>query len=207
MPTRLLNPKQLKAGWAGLSAAIREIAARTDRGVQFARLRLTLLEVDRELQMAYRLFGQRTAELVLAVPTPPDNLDPDDPELQRLAGIIVRIQARMDHLTQQLAALDLEAPAESTQALRQRLHAAGFIELAAVIAGHSPHARTQLDELKPLRECVITAIIRNGAPFVPTGSTALLPGDEIVIFGPAVACEQAKMFLEQTLAPDYPQAL
>jgi Trk K+ transport system NAD-binding subunit len=113
----------------------------------------------------------------------------------------------MDHVIQQLAAMDLEAPDESAVALRKRLQTAGLIEVAAVITGRSVLANQRLSEIKPMMECVITTVIRNGSPFVPTGSTVLQPGDELVVFGPAVPCERAKLFLERTVENDFPQQL
>jgi len=220
MPLRLLNTRNLKAGWTGLTTAIREVAARTDRAVQLARLRITLWDLNRELLIAYREFGQRVAELALAggpergqthpgatgqVPT--ESVPPDDPELIRVAGVIERLRARMENLTQQLAALNLEAPEDSGVTLRRRLRTAGLTEVVAVIPRRSPHANKPLSAIRPTAECMITTIIRNGTPFVPAGDTTLQPGDELVLFGSAIACEQAKLFLERTVEETFPQSL
>jgi K+/H+ antiporter YhaU regulatory subunit KhtT len=210
MPTRLLNTRNLKAGWAGLSTAVREVATRTDRAVQLARLRVALWELNRELLTGYREFGRRVAELGLAARAdhaPIEAVSPDDPELIRVTGVIERLRARMENLIQQLAALDLEAPEESGASLRRRLHTAGLTELVAIIPGRSPHANKPLSDVRQTAEWLITAIIRNGAPFVPDGATTLQSGDELVLFGSAIACEQAKLFLERTVEETYPQSL
>lgn len=210
MPARLLNARTLKAGLAGLTTAIREVATRTDRAVQLTRLRVALWELNRELLIGYREFGQRIAELALTAGvdhTPIDMVSPDDPELIRVTGVIERLRARMENLTQQLAALDLEAPEEAGALLRRRLHTAGLTELVAIIPDRSLHANRPLSDLRETTDWLITAIIRNGAPFVPDGATTLQPGDELVLFGSAIACEQAKLFLERTVDETYPQTL
>jgi K+/H+ antiporter YhaU regulatory subunit KhtT len=210
MSARLLSTRNIKAGWAGLTTAIREVATRTDRAVQLTRLRVALWELNRELLIGYREFGQRVAELALtarADHTPTETVSPNDPELIRVTGVIERLRARMETLAQQLAALDLETPEESGTTLRRRLHTAGFTELVAVIPGRSPHTNKPLSDVRRTAQWLITAIIRNGAPFVPDGATTLQPGDELVLFGSAIACEQAKLFLEQTIEETYPQTL
>jgi len=211
MPARLLNARNLKAGWAGLTEAVRAIAVRTDRAVQLARLRLTLWELDRELLIAYRELGQRLAELVLTSRAAgrfrTDTVPADDPASLQLLEMINRLRSRMEHLTQQIAALNLEAPDESILSMRRRLQAAGLTEVVAVIARRSPHAHKRLSDVRPTAECIVTTMIRNGSPFVPTGDSTLLPGDELVLFGPAVACERAKLFFERTAEGDYPQQM
>jgi K+/H+ antiporter YhaU regulatory subunit KhtT len=220
MSTRLLNTRKLKAGWAGLATAVQEVATRTDRAVQLARLRIALWDLNRELMIAYREFGQRVADLALSIGTGSGRatqgethhrqveiISPDDPELIRVAGVIERILARMETLTQQIAALHLESPGETGAMLRKRLQTAGLTELVAVIPRRSPLAGTPLSDVRPMTECVIMTIIRNETPFVPDGVTKLLSGDEVVLFGSALACEQAKVFLERTAEETFPQTL
>jgi K+/H+ antiporter YhaU regulatory subunit KhtT len=220
MAARLLNSSKLKAGWAGLTTAVQEVAARTDRAVQLARLRIALWDLNRELLIAYREFGQRVADLALSIGTgsgrtnwsetshrQAETVPADDPELTRVAGVIERVSARMDNLTQQIAALNLESSEESGATLRQRLQTAGLTELVAVIPRRSPLSNKPLADLKPMAECVIMTIIRNGTPFVPAGSTTLQSGDEVVLFGSAIACEQSKVYLERTAEETFPQSL
>lgn len=220
MPTRLLSTRKLKAGWAGLATAIQEVATRTDRAVQLARLRIALWDLNRELLIAYREFGQRVADLALSIGTgsggthqsetnhrQAETISPDDPELMRVAGVIERLLARMENLTQQIAALNLESPEVSGATLRRRLLTAGLTELVAVVPRRSPFANRPLSDIRPMTECVIMTIIRNGTPFVPAGGTTLQSGDEVVLFGSAIACEQAKVFLERTAEETFPQTL
>ena len=215
MVTWFLNKRHFKAGWTGLTTAVREVATRTDRAVQLARLRIALWELNRELLVVYREFGRRVSELALKPGTAGDavthassgTIPSDDPELIRVSGEIERLQARLELLTQQLAALNLEAPEETGAPLRRRLHTAGLMELVAIIPKRSPLARRSLATVKPMAECVITAIIRNGTPFVPSGVTRLEPGDELVLFGSAMACEQAKLYFERMEEETFPQVL
>jgi len=220
MSTQLLNTRKLKAGWAGLATAVQEVATRTDRAVQLARLRIALWDLNRELLIAYREFGQRVADLALSIGTgsgrtnqgetnhrQAETVSPDDPELIRVAGVIERLLARMENLTQQIAALNLESPEESGATLRRRLQTAGLTELVAAIPRRSPLANRPLSDVRPMAECVIMTIIRNGTPFVPAGATMLQSGDEVVLFGSAIACEQAKVFLERTAEENFPQTL
>jgi K+/H+ antiporter YhaU regulatory subunit KhtT len=210
MTARLLNTRNLKAGWSGLTSAIQEIATRTDRVIQLARMRIALWELNRELQISYREFGQRVAELALTTRvdhTMMETLSPDDPELIRAMSVIERLRARIETLIQQLAALHLEAPEESGSPLWRRLHAAGLTELVAVIPARSPHANLPISNVQQTADWLITAIIRNGTPFVPDSATTLQPGDELVLFGSAIACERSKLFLERTEEETYPQSL
>jgi hypothetical protein len=215
MVSRLLNSRHIKAGLTGLATAVREVATRTDRAVQLARLRIALWELNRELLIVYREFGQRVSELALnpgsvsgvVDHTASGPIPSDDPELIRVSGEIERLQARLELLTQQLAALNLEAPEDWDAPLRRRLHTAGLMEIVAVIPKRSPLARRPLSSVRSTAECVITAIIRNGSPFVPSGATTLEPGDELVLFGSAMACEQAKQYFERTEEETFPQTL
>ena len=203
--------RELKAGWSGAAVAVREIAQRTDRSVQFAKHRLDQWELNRELRLAYRSFGQRIAELAL-VRRPEDGglaeavaagspAAADDPELHRLVTAISRLQSRIDSLSKQLASLHLEEPEQATLLLRQRLHAAGFAEVAATIAPRSLYCGKRLSDVRQQGEWIVTAIVRHGAPFVPEGTTTLMVGDELLLVGPANVCEQAKMMLEQLELP------
>jgi len=203
--------REARAGWAGVTTALREIAQRTDQSVQFARLRLDQWELGRELAFAYRGFGQRVAELVLAqearaasrggAPGAPA----DDPELHRLAAVISRLQLRIESLAQRLAALHLEEPEEATALLRQRLRAAGFVEVVARISSRSLHLGKRLADLQKHGEWLVIAVVRRGAPFVPHGATIMTADDELLLAGPAPACEQAKILLEELEPPSGPE--
>ncbi|HUJ78733.1 MAG TPA: TrkA C-terminal domain-containing protein [Nitrospiria bacterium] len=215
MAARLFNKRQLKAGWAGLTTAFREVATRTDRAVQLMRLRIDLWELNRELLIQYREFGRRVSELALIsspaagtiIQAQGETVPADDPEVLRVSGQIERLRARMELLTQQLATLSLEAPEDAGAPLRRRLQTAGMTDVVAIIPARSPFAHRPLAAIQPLSECVITAIIRNGTPFIPAGGTTLEPGDELMLFGTAMACEQAKLYLERIEEDTYPQSL
>jgi K+/H+ antiporter YhaU regulatory subunit KhtT len=196
--------REARAGWAGATTALREIAQRTDRSIQFARLRVDQWELGRELALAYRSFGQRVAELMTGHQ---HAAAADDPELQQLSTAIDRLTSRVDALTQRLASLHLEEPEQATMMLRQRLRTAGFAEVVATISDRSLHRAKRLADLQKHGEWLVIAVVRRGVPFIPDGATVLTAGDELLLAGPAPACEQAKMMLEQLAPPDYPQQL
>jgi K+/H+ antiporter YhaU regulatory subunit KhtT len=208
--------RETRAGWAGVTTALREIAQRTDRSVQFARLRLDQWELGRELTFAYRSFGQRVAELVTAHEARAagplggaPGAATDDPELHRLTTVIGRHQSRIESLAQRLASLHLEEPEQATVVLRQRLRAAGFVEVVARISTRSLHLGKRLADLQKRGEWLVIAVVRRGAPFVPDGATIMTAGDELLLAGPASACERAKITLEElepSSGPDAPAA-
>ncbi|MEW6325357.1 MAG: TrkA C-terminal domain-containing protein [Nitrospirota bacterium] len=178
-----------------MATALQEIALRTDRTVQFAKLRLDQWEIARDLTLTYRSLGRRLAELVSPEAAAPAVAE--DPELQRLLGAVTRLRLRLDAMTQQVASLHLAEPEQAAFSVRRQLRAAGLVEMSVAIPRRALHGGRRLAELSTQGEWIAIAVIRRGAPFVPDGSTTLLPGDELLLFGPAIACEQAKLMLEQ----------
>jgi hypothetical protein len=221
MPFKRLT-RTLRSGLSGAKTAVLEIAHRTDRTVQLARLRFDQWELNRELSVAYGDFGQRVADLLLAgrsgiapatsaplqpagipsgMPTAmPTEID-DDPELHRLTSQIGRLQERVNGSLQQIAAFHLEEPDQAALGLRRRLRAAGYAEVVAAIGPQSLHKGRRLADIEKRGEWIVIVIMRRGAPFVPDGSTVLMAGDELCLFGPAVACERARLLLEQPEPP------
>lgn len=200
MPFRRLT-RAVTVGWSGVAAAVQEIAQRTDRAIQLAKLRVDQWELARELTLTYRSFGERLAELTFpgaagSTEPPASGTLADDPEVHRLLASIGRLKAQLDAMTQQLATLHLEEPEQAAGSIRRRLRAAGLAEISATIPPHSLHGGKRLADLSKQGEWIITAVIRHGAPFVPDGSTTIMPGDEVLLFGPAIVCEQAKLMLE-----------
>lgn len=201
MPLRRLT-RAVIIGWSGLAAAVQEIAQRTDRAIQLAKLRVDQWELARELTLTYRSFGERLAELAIpsaagSVGSAPAGTLADDPEIHRLLATISRLKARLDAVTQQLATLHLEEPEQAAVSIRRRLRSAGLAEISATIPPRSLHGGKCLADLSKQGEWIVTAVIRHKAPFVPDGSTTIMPGDELLLFGPAIVCEQAKLMLEQ----------
>jgi hypothetical protein len=195
--------RNFKAGWAGLSTAVREIAARTDRSVQSAKLRWNHWEAGRELALAYQRFGRRIAELAIsqaishdAPPRPPSFAD--DPELIPLAAQIGALRSRIATISQQLAPLHMEESEQPASAARQYVQAAGFTQVVAVVPADSIHCGKSLKEVRRDGEWLALVVIRQGTPFLPTGSTTLTAGDQLVLFGHALACEQAKWSIENS---------
>ena len=188
--------QELKTLLAGIKTATLEIAHRTDRSMQLAKLRLDLWESTRELTLAYSGFGQRVAELSSTGPGAV-SMPADDPELKRLGAAIEQLQGRLRALTQRIAALHLEVGEPAAMEQRRRLQAAGFAEVAVTIGPNTLYCGHRLGDLPKQHEWTAVAVIRHGMPFVPTGATVLTAGDEWLLFGPAAACEAAKLSLEQ----------
>lgn len=206
MPLKRLT-RTLTIGWSGFTTAVREIAQRTDRSVQFAKLRLDQWEMARELTLAYRSFGQRLAELA-GPGQAPDQPIHDDPEIQRLLSAIGKIRMRLDDMTQQLASLHLEEPEQAAFSLRRKMRAVGLAEMTATIPAMSPYTGKRMADLPRRGEWIAVALFRRGTPFIPDGSTTLMAGDELLLVGPAMTCEQAKVMLEQSeLPPDQAPAV